>query len=240
MNDEFQTILQNRAHVIIGKNGITPNMLTHISELFKSNQMLKIKIMKEIAQEYGIDYFLEYLIKNLGIFVLDARGFTAVISKKAIKGVRIPKKYKNMRENVVNKSGVVTLESPSNRSQITHKKEDDEVSESLGEEPEFIDYDNEELMAEIDEISDEIYGRVDQSSITDVELKEKEQSKIEAPPKREMKKKKVKYSLKTSRYKRREGVSRSQTSSKKGKSRKSGKKFSSRKSGRTKNYTRRK
>ena len=69
MNEEFQTTLQNRAHIIIGKNGITPNMLIHITELFKTNKLLKIKILKDIAHTYGVDYFLEYLIQQLGIYV---------------------------------------------------------------------------------------------------------------------------------------------------------------------------
>ncbi|RLI62601.1 MAG: hypothetical protein DRO88_11670, partial [Promethearchaeia archaeon] len=220
MNDEFQTILQNRAHVIIGKNGITPNMLAHIRELFKSNKMLKIKIMKEVAQEYGIDYFLEYLIKNLGIFVLDVRGFTAVISKKAVKGVRIPKKYKNMKDSISTKSEEAIIENPSNLQLNKDENGENEVSEYLEEEPEFIDYDNEELMAEIDEISDEIYGKVDHSSTSAMESKEKTQGIIRKPPQKQKKKFNVKNSKKKSRNKKGASSSYSRKPAKKGKSRK--------------------
>ncbi|WP_457559522.1 YhbY family RNA-binding protein [Candidatus Harpocratesius sp.] len=158
MNEEFQTTLQNRAHVIIGKNGITPNMLIHITELFKTNKLLKIKILKDIAHTYGVDYFLEYLIQQLGIYILDVRGFTAIISKRAVRDVQIPKKYRimriqNLKQEKLNSNSDYQPEKKEKIDQYDENDNEDEL-----EEPEFIDYDDEELLERIDATSDEIYG----------------------------------------------------------------------------------
>lgn len=160
MTEEFQEIMLNRAHVHIGKNGITPGMLEHISKLFQSHQMLKIKVMKEIAHTYGVDYFIEYLVKQTGFYILDVRGFTFILAKRKIRGLTIPKKYRPLypkkSQNSPAKEEITTTSEEPHFTDPT--KEPSTLSTT--DEPAFIDYDNEELLEEIDQASDEIYGAV--------------------------------------------------------------------------------
>lgn len=125
---------------------------------FKTNKLLKIKILKDIAHTYGVDYFLEYLIQQLGIYVLDVRGFTAVISKRAVHGVQIPKKYRIMRKQHVKQEKLDSNHDKEPKNEEKAYKSDENNDNDEPEEPEFIDYDDEELLAQIDAASDEIYG----------------------------------------------------------------------------------
>ncbi|MHA1618596.1 MAG: YhbY family RNA-binding protein [Promethearchaeota archaeon] len=181
---EYQEVLQNRAHIIIGKQGITPKMLDHIRAQFKQHKILKIKIMKEVAHTYGVDYFIEYLMQQLQIYVLDARGFTIIISKRKITGLKIASKYRKMRAELVKKTPSTSSSNSSSTENVTkdapivdnssednldenkiteeNPMEEDPLEIDLaikyGEDPEFINYDDEELLQHINKVSDEIYG----------------------------------------------------------------------------------
>ncbi len=169
-NQEYQEVLQNRANIIIGKKGVTPEMLEHIGTLFKTNKLLKIKIMKEVAHTYGADHFIQYLMQHLHVYVFDVRGFTFVMSKRKMSGIKIPGKYRKMRAAIVKKSPSPSplLEKETNDTPIVDNSAEEnpieentteiDLSIKYGEDPEFINYDDEELLQHINEVSDEIYG----------------------------------------------------------------------------------
>nr|QEE17367.1 CRS1 / YhbY (CRM) domain protein [Candidatus Prometheoarchaeum syntrophicum] len=151
--ERFMEIKNGRAQINIGKNGITPTFLEHLKIILKKEKIVKIKILKEISMEQGNEPLINKIIEDLNVFVLDSRGNTFIISKKKISDIHIPKKYLLLKN---------TFHPPSKK-----KKEEIEVietekipNESNFSEPDYIDYDNKELVAEIDKQSDILYGSV--------------------------------------------------------------------------------
>ena len=185
MFDEFQEVRRTRAHVILGKNGVSPTVLKHVRNRLKKQRILKIKVLPEANTEYGIDYFIETIARELKVNVLDVRGFTFIISKRKIPGVHMPKKYLGFR-NPSLKGEISTEESGEESTEESAEESAEESgeestkdaielpsetsSETSSEQPvasraysnsDYIDYDDEELLAEIDKESDEIYGLVE-------------------------------------------------------------------------------
>ena len=142
----FKEVMNDRALVTIGKSGITPNILEHIKTLLKKNKILKIKVMRDMVTEHGMEHFIAAVMKGLKILVLDARGHTFIISKKKVTGVHIPKKFGKLVED--------SEESTPIEAEVLL----DENGEVVDMNPEFIDYDDENLLHRIDQQSDEIYG----------------------------------------------------------------------------------
>jgi RNA-binding protein YhbY len=93
MVEQYNEVLNGRAHVNIGKNGLTEGTIEHINTQMKQKKIIKVKILKEFAQELGMDHYIAILLEKLKIYIYDVRGFTIVISKRKLPGVNIPKRY---------------------------------------------------------------------------------------------------------------------------------------------------
>ena len=160
MSQEYKEVLTGGAHMQIGKNGVTPNIVEHVSQLLKHNKILKIKFLREIADQVGIETLVKKLAQELGLFVLDVRGFTVIVSKRKIEGIRGPKKYsayghiKKKKTVAANLGEEDAPEKQADSSDVIAVESEDIV------EPEYIDYDDDNLLKEIDKQSDEIYGAV--------------------------------------------------------------------------------
>lgn len=154
--ERFMEIKNGRAQINIGKHGITPTFLEHLQTILKKEKIVKIKILKEISNEQGNEILINKIIEELNVYVLDSRGNTFIISKKKISEIHIPKKYLLLKN---------TLHPPSKKKkkEIEVREPEKITIESGGSEPEYIDYDNEELVAEIDKQSDILYGSASES-----------------------------------------------------------------------------
>lgn len=149
-------IKNGRAQINIGKNGITPTFLEHLKIILKKERIVKIKILKEISSEQGNETLINKIIEDLNVYVLDSRGNTFIISKRKFTGIHLPKKYLLLKNTIhppseKKKKEIVTIEPE----QIVNNNE---ISE-----PDYIDYDNEELVTEIDKQSDVLYGSASES-----------------------------------------------------------------------------
>lgn len=151
MMERYMEIKNGRAQINIGKLGITPTFLEHLRNILKKEKIVKIKILKEISMKQGNEPLINKIIEELNVYVLDSRGNTFIVSKKKIPAIHLPKKYLLLKN---------TLHPPSKK-----KKKEIEIIEPEKitntteiSEPEYIDYDNEELVAEIDKQSDILYG----------------------------------------------------------------------------------
>jgi RNA-binding protein YhbY len=146
MQRKYRKIIKGSPHVMIGKKVITPGLIEHIQNLFEHQKIIKIKVQPDTANYYGMERLIEELIEKLRVYVLDARGFTVIISKRKVPGVHIKKKYRKKLTKVQSKTiknQSLTPTPPPGSTPV---------------EPAFIDYDNEELLEEIDKASDRIYG----------------------------------------------------------------------------------
>lgn len=137
MLEEYNEIAHGSPQLHIGKNGITPGLIEHLGQLFKKQKIVKIKVMPETANYIGMEKIITELIHHLPLYVYDVRGFTVIISKRKLPQLKAKKKYLAIRKAII---------SPNPKSSTTY---DDAP---------FIDYDDEEQLKEIDELSDEIYG----------------------------------------------------------------------------------
>ena len=143
--ERYMEVKNGRAQINIGKHGITPTFLEHLRIILKKERIVKIKILKDISMEQGNEPLINKIIEKLNVYVLDSRGNTFIISKRKITGIHLPKKYLLLKN---------TLHPPSKK-----KKKEIEIIEPEKivktneiSEPEYIDYDNEELVAEIGSI----------------------------------------------------------------------------------------
>jgi RNA-binding protein YhbY len=159
--EKFQLTLQSKPHVLLGKNGVTPKVLEHMNAQLKQHLILKVKIHTDTAKDKGRDVIIEEIMRGLHVYVLDVRGFTFIISKKKVNGVHLPKKFLEIYSNLPSKP----KKWRSRTVLVQTKKPEPTPSESGSDfssesEPEFIDYDDENLVARIDRQSDDIYGAV--------------------------------------------------------------------------------
>lgn len=149
--ERYREIKNGRAQINIGKHGITPTFLDHLKIILKKEKIVKIKILKDISMEQGNEPLINKIIEDMNVYVLDSRGNTFVISKRKFDGIHLPKKYLLLKN---------TLHPPSKKKKIENEiKEPEPIANSNDiTEPEYIDYDNKELVAEIDKQSDLFYG----------------------------------------------------------------------------------
>jgi RNA-binding protein YhbY len=144
--EKFHETLLDSAHLNIGKNGITPGMIQHITNLFKRNPLLKVKVLQEIAHEKGIDPFIETLIRELHVYIYDARGFTFIISKRHYPELHEPKHYHKLRKEII-----ALQEDKGNKTQQESKS-----ANATSKNEDFIDYDNEEVQKQLEAFDEEI------------------------------------------------------------------------------------
>lgn len=153
MIKEYQKILQERAHLQIGKNGISQNLIDHLQNLFKHQKLLKIKIMPDYANYHGMENILTELIEKIPIFIYDVRGFTAIISKRNFQNLKPKKKYLKLLNNSFKRENNLTK----SRENIDNKTTISPILQKSYEDAPYINYDDPEQLAEIDELSEEIY-----------------------------------------------------------------------------------
>lgn len=166
MSADFNKVRLGPIDVHIGKNGITPGLIEHITQLLKQKKIVKIKIMRETAHEYGIDLIIEQLLNQLKVYVLDVRGYTFIISKKKIPGIKLPKRYAKFVPSSSDANPNAKIEHDKRESESLHsnanstpdsnvdsdansnahtkpsaKEEDDEIDfEKLQDDPDYVEY----------------------------------------------------------------------------------------------------
>ena len=170
MSDIFNAVLNGPADMLIGKNGLGPSQMQHLESLIKRKKIIKIKVMKEIAHEQGIDGFIKAILNSIKVYVLDARGFTFILSKRKIPGLNIPKRFSALMEKESEKEEESEVEqedgveggdiSQENQPQepLSKNKERKAKRQASRQDDDFIDYDDKELLDEIDKEADNMYG----------------------------------------------------------------------------------
>ncbi len=75
--------IHEKPDVLIGKNGVTENLLNEIKNQLEKKKTIKIKALKTIAQtKKDFKEILQQIQESIQIEVLDIRGKTAIIRKK--------------------------------------------------------------------------------------------------------------------------------------------------------------
>lgn len=173
MSEEFNAILQGSAHINLGKNGVTPGILEHIRSLMKGKKFLKIKVLKEAADEYGLDALIEELIRGLEVYIYDVRGHVIIISKRYFPDLHQPKTYFKMRAEIIGSK-------KEGKPEKNSKKKQENISTSPETVPseDFIDYDDEEIQTKL-EVMDLLQDGLEISEENEDEQLNDEEEKIE-------------------------------------------------------------
>lgn len=83
--EEFKKVLLSRAHCNLGKNGITDNFIDNVNRLLKQNKIIKIKVLKSIAERSDISNLAKIISKMTNSYILDIRGKQIIFSKQLIR-----------------------------------------------------------------------------------------------------------------------------------------------------------
>jgi RNA-binding protein YhbY len=78
---DLQEIRHRKAHVIIGKNGLSAGTLKLIQDLVKKNGIVKIKILKSaLTSDYSKEILVKELITKTNLHLIEIRGYSAIVS----------------------------------------------------------------------------------------------------------------------------------------------------------------
>ncbi|MCD6368196.1 MAG: YhbY family RNA-binding protein [Thermoproteales archaeon] len=68
----------------VGKNGLTPNVLSEIQRNLKAHGIVKIKLLKSFRESLNVDKNLlaTQVAEKLGAELIGIRGFTFILKKK--------------------------------------------------------------------------------------------------------------------------------------------------------------
>jgi RNA-binding protein YhbY len=78
---DFKNVLLSEPHMILGKNGITDEFITHTTQLLRKKKIIKIKALKSIANKNNINQIAEKVVNLTNSYLIDLRGRTFIISK---------------------------------------------------------------------------------------------------------------------------------------------------------------
>ncbi len=84
-NEEFKKVMLGEPHVILGKKGITEEYINHILKLLKRFKIIKIKVLRSIANKSNIKALASETSKLTDSYLLDVRGKIFVLSLYNIK-----------------------------------------------------------------------------------------------------------------------------------------------------------
>ncbi len=81
-DDLLKEVLQGPFHAQIGKNGLTESVVAQLQELVKKRRMIKVSVLKALAEEKTPSEVALEAEKLTGCFLVEVRGRTFILSKK--------------------------------------------------------------------------------------------------------------------------------------------------------------
>jgi len=80
--DLFKEVLQGPIHAQIGKNGLTDGVMAQVQELVKKRGMIKVSVLKALAEEKSPSEVALEVEKRTKSFLVEVRGRTFILSKR--------------------------------------------------------------------------------------------------------------------------------------------------------------
>lgn len=160
MSSDFNSVKSGKPHVQLGKNGLTPAVLDHFRSRLKTLKIMKIKVLPDAVETFGMDQICSMLLTELKAIIYDIRGFTLVISKRPIPGLKIPKRIQEIRSILkpqlqeIESDDISSDDQPDGKASVIIPETLSEDYASEWSDNDYLDYEDEDLMAEIDDESD--------------------------------------------------------------------------------------
>jgi len=84
--EKLDELKANHAQIIIGKNGLTENLLNTIKIKLNKNKIIKLKVLKTVEELETIDRkrFAELIAEKLSAKLIEIRGYNIILQKKDI------------------------------------------------------------------------------------------------------------------------------------------------------------
>lgn len=79
-DNQLKEIIHGRTDLQIGRNGITPGVITQIKQRFEKNKYLKVRFL-ELAEFNTMKEAVEALCSAVNAVLVDSRGKTIVIQR---------------------------------------------------------------------------------------------------------------------------------------------------------------
>ena len=82
--DKFNKIKTNSAQIIIGKQGLTENILNTMKVKLDKDKIIKVKMLKTAAElgNMGRKSFAELIANKLNVDLIEIRGYNLILQKK--------------------------------------------------------------------------------------------------------------------------------------------------------------
>jgi RNA-binding protein YhbY len=80
-SEEFKRVLLGEPHCILGKKGITEEFIDYVIKTLKTHKMIKIKVLKSIADKSSIKIIANKICEKTDTTILDIRGRMIILSK---------------------------------------------------------------------------------------------------------------------------------------------------------------
>ena len=82
--EKVDEVRANSAQIIIGKNGLTEDLLTTIKNKLNKDKILKIKMLKTVPEliKMGRKEFAELVKTKLDANLIEIRGYSLILQKK--------------------------------------------------------------------------------------------------------------------------------------------------------------
>ncbi len=82
--EKIDSVKANSAQFIVGKGGLTENLLLTIKKKLNKEKIIKIKILKTAldSKDIGRKEFAELIAQQLGANLIEIRGYTIILQKE--------------------------------------------------------------------------------------------------------------------------------------------------------------
>ena len=82
--EKITEVKRNPAQIIIGKNGLTDDLLTTIKKKLEKDKILKIKMLKTVPEleTMGRKQFAELVAEKMRAHLVEIRGYSLILQKK--------------------------------------------------------------------------------------------------------------------------------------------------------------
>ncbi|MHA1278739.1 MAG: YhbY family RNA-binding protein [Candidatus Helarchaeota archaeon] len=82
--NKLNEVKANPAQIIVGKKGLSEEILNNIKKKIKKDKIIKIKILKTAPEFTEMDRktFADAIAKNLDVSLVEVRGYNLILQKK--------------------------------------------------------------------------------------------------------------------------------------------------------------
>lgn len=82
--EKLNRIKASSAQIVIGKNGLTEEILNTIKKKIKKDKIIKVKLLKTVPEleKLGRKKCAELLAKKLNVNLIEIRGYSIILQKR--------------------------------------------------------------------------------------------------------------------------------------------------------------